>query len=302
MPPCILTRPSRGNHSHYNPLTLRSSRPRNPLPLKGGATLPSPLEGKGQGGGGNHPSPKDSRLSTLPQGEGDWTVERSRAYFDRMDPEIADLFPDRFVSSELGQIPEKWEVKTLGELCHKPQYGYTASAKNEPVGPKFLRITDINKTAWINWDTVPHCQMTDKDFDKYRLAKGDVLITRMADPGHGVMVEENQEAVFASYLIRFCPKHEQYARLLQYWLRSDHYWKLVKERGAGTTRASLNAKVLSGFPFVVPSAMAATVFSNQISGLRNRVVGNTAETKLLAAQRDALLPKLVRVRDATDYD
>ena len=37
----------------------------------------------------------------------------------------------------------------MGDLSHKPQYGYTAAAKSEHVGPKFLRITDINKTAWI---------------------------------------------------------------------------------------------------------------------------------------------------------
>ena len=39
---------------------------------------------------------------------------------------LADLFPDRLVDSELGPIPEGWEVGPLGELCHKPQYGYTA--------------------------------------------------------------------------------------------------------------------------------------------------------------------------------
>ena len=32
-------------------------------------------------------------------------------------PDIADLFPDRLVPSELGEIPEGWEVKALGELC-----------------------------------------------------------------------------------------------------------------------------------------------------------------------------------------
>ena len=69
---------------------------------------------------------------------------------------IADLFPGRLVESELGQIPEGWNVKTLGTLCDKPQYGYTASAQVEAVGPKFLRITDINKIPWIDWSNVPY--------------------------------------------------------------------------------------------------------------------------------------------------
>ena len=167
--------------------------------------------------------------------------------------EFYDLFPDRLVASELGEIPKGWEVKALDELTRKPQYGYTESAKDAPIGPKFVRITDINKKAWIEWELVPHCEITEEDFGKYRLYKNDILIARMADPGHGCMIEEDQQAVFASYLIRFRPLQKRYARFLQYWLRSDAYWELVQERGAGTTRLSLNAKVLSVFPLVVPT-------------------------------------------------
>ena len=50
---------------------------------------------------------------------------------------LYDLFPDRLVDSELGEIPEGWEVKALGDICSKPQYGYTQSAQDGPVGPKF---------------------------------------------------------------------------------------------------------------------------------------------------------------------
>ena len=109
-----------------------------------------------------------------------------------------DLFPDRLVDSELGEIPEGWDVKELGDICHKPQYGYTASASDEHVGPKFLRITDINKKAWIEWEAVPYCEITDENRSKYRLRHGDILIARMADPGHGCMVEEDRDAVVTS--------------------------------------------------------------------------------------------------------
>ena len=221
-----------------------------------------------------------------------------------MDTETADLFPSAFQDSPLGKIPQGWSVRTLGDLSHQPQYGYTASASDEIVGPKFLRITDINKQAWIDWSSVPYCEITDKDIDKYRLYEGDVLIARMADPGHGMVIEENREAVFASYLIRFRPILDQYAYLLQYWLRSDSYWELVKGREIGTTRASLNAKTLSGFPLVIPPLNIVEVFSSQISSLRDRIVANTSETESLASLRDTLLPKLlsgeIRVDDAAE--
>ena len=184
-------------------------------------------------------------------------------------------------------------MKTLGDLSHKPQYGYTQSAQDDPVGPKFLRITDINKGAYVVWDSVPYCQITPKNYEKYRLHDGDVLIARMADPGHGCVVEGEPEAVFASYLIRFRPLDRRFGRFLQYWLRSDGYWRFVQERGAGTTRISLNAKVLSAFPLVLPPDALVDGFGDAISKLRSRVVTNTGESSTLAAQRDALLPKLV---------
>lgn len=68
-----------------------------------------------------------------------------------MDAATADLFPDSFDDSELGPIPHGWQISTLEDICEKPQYGYTASASDTPIGPKFLRITDINKEPWINW-------------------------------------------------------------------------------------------------------------------------------------------------------
>ena len=36
----------------------------------------------------------------------------------KITPEILDLFPDRLVDSELGEIPEGWEVRSLGELVN----------------------------------------------------------------------------------------------------------------------------------------------------------------------------------------
>ena len=207
--------------------------------------------------------------------------------------DIADLFPDRVVDSELGEIPKGWVVRTLGDVCYKPQYGFTASAQSQPVGPRFLRITDINKKPWVSWSKVPYCRATDDEFSKYRLSKGDVLIARMADPGHGILIEEDLGAIFASYLIRFRPIESRTGRFLQYWLNSDAYWHLVRGRAAGTTRRSLNARVLSLFPMVVPSNAVADAFTGVVGALRGRLVANAEEMETLSALRDTLLPKLI---------
>ncbi len=122
---------------------LNHSPPQHHSPLEGEShsaiadvvgDITPPLRGShnpqsGFGGGNNNqmaktdiPPPALRRADALvsptpPQGGSDWTVERARAYLDRMDPEIADLFPDRLVDSELGEIPEGWETKSLDEIA-----------------------------------------------------------------------------------------------------------------------------------------------------------------------------------------
>ena len=49
----------------------------------------------------------------------------------------------------------KWREVILNEICTS-QYGYTASAEEQNVGLKFLRITDIVPET-INWLSVPYC-------------------------------------------------------------------------------------------------------------------------------------------------
>ena len=219
-----------------------------------------------------------------------------------MDADTAALFPNTFDDSPLGEVPTGWAVRRLGDVTEKPQYGFTASAQSKAVGPRFLRITDINKVPWIDWSSVPYCHISADDYQKYRVQESDLLIARMADPGHGVMIEDDVEAVFASYLIRFRPRNVTYGRYLQYWLRSDSYWSIVAARSSGSTRASLNAKVLAAFDVLVPPEAVVRTFGQKVDALRSKLTGSVGESGTLAALRDALLPKLIsgelRVKDA----
>ncbi|EEL1997481.1 restriction endonuclease subunit S, partial [Salmonella enterica subsp. enterica serovar Havana] len=49
-----------------------------------------------------------------------------------------------------GKLPEGWVGPQLDEIATDINYGYTASSTSENIGPKMLRITDIqdNKVDW----------------------------------------------------------------------------------------------------------------------------------------------------------
>lgn len=150
-----------------------------------------------------------------------------------------------------------------------------------------------NYRTVTNWENVPFCEITEIDYEKYELSYGDIVIARMADPGHAAFFEDDIEAVFASYLIRFKPRNIRYDRYLQYWLRSRQYWQLVNGAKTGTTRSSLNAKVLGSFKLLLPSPTICKIFADLVQDLRAKIIVNNEQMRTLAETRDALLPKLV---------
>jgi type I restriction enzyme S subunit len=199
----------------------------------------------------------------------------------------------RMIDSPLGEIPEGWKVKKLPELV-ETQYGVTKSANEAEVGPKFLRGTDINKNTYIDWASVPYCEVDKAEFAKYRLAVGDVLVIRMADPGKVAIVEKDIISVFGSYLIRLKIISDQLTPYyLFYFLLSDRYQGYVTGASTGTTRKSASASVIVDIQIAIPPEQLRKAFEEQVSALRH-VLNNLLDRNAnLCRTRDMLLPKLI---------
>jgi type I restriction enzyme S subunit len=199
----------------------------------------------------------------------------------------------RMVESELGPVPEGWEVRHLSELV-ETQYGYTESAREDPVGPKYVRGTDINKTSYIRWDTVPYCSIDEADYGKYVLRIGDVLVIRMADPGKVGIIEKDIDAVFASYLIRLKIKSNLLSPyFLFYFLSSERYQSYVTGASTGTTRRSASAGVITDIDILLPTARLREQFDTHIVSTREMLNNLLDRNATLRHTRDLLLPRLV---------
>jgi type I restriction enzyme S subunit len=146
--------------------------------------------------------------------------------------------------TEIGPMPEHWGVRKLGELCEKPQYGYTASAAADPIGPKFLRITDIQDGV-VNWPTVPYCRCSGREAVRYQLRAGDMLFARIgATTGKAFLVGDCPAAVFASYLIRMRTKPELVPNYLGHFTETPLYWDQIDAAKGGRLKQGVNAPVL----------------------------------------------------------
>ena len=145
-------------------------------------------------------------------------------------------------------LPLGWAIAPVGDVCSQPQYGYTTRASNEG-DLRLLRTSDIT-SGKINWETVPYCSENPDDMEKYILKDGDILVSRAGSIGVSHLVTNPQEAVFASYLIRFKPLID--AQFLAYFLQSPKYWVTIADEKLGIAVPNVNATKLRSIMVPVP--------------------------------------------------
>lgn len=145
-----------------------------------------------------------------------------------------------------------WKQVILREICDDISYGFTASASNDIVGPKFLRITDIVPEL-IDWDSVPHCEIEPQKSDKYLLKAGDIVIARTgATTGYAKRINKTVDAVFASYLVRIRVKPEHDNRFVGLIVQSDDYKRFIHANLGGAAQPQANAQILTSYPIKLP--------------------------------------------------
>ena len=149
--------------------------------------------------------------------------------------------------SEVLAVPSnRWEVKPLSDLAEAIQYGYTAKAKTDAAGIRYLRITDIQDDH-VEWSTVPSCDVSEVESEKYLLAAGDLVFARTgATVGKSFLIRGNiPKSVFASYLIRVRLRKHIDPRYVAHFFQSPSYWNQIAESSAGIGQPNVNGTKLA---------------------------------------------------------
>jgi type I restriction enzyme S subunit len=181
------------------------------------------------------------------------------------------------------------------------QYGLNASAMKDQEGTRFLRVTDINKSNWINWSNVPSVVISAEQMSKYLLEKGDLIVARMADPGKSAIFEDDEvESVFASYLVRLKPKNYEQGLFIFGFLKSSDYIQYAEGAISGSVQKNMNARVIVNTQIRWPEESALTTFASEVDYLRVRIITSIRETRWLQNLRDTLLPELLSGRIRAD--
>ena len=173
------------------------------------------------------------------------------------------------------------------------QYGYTETATTEPVGPKFLRITDIAQN-YIDWNGVPYCPISEENHEKYVLSEGDVVVARTgATVGYAKMVGRNiPDSVFASFLVRIRPIDDEYRYYFGLAITSAEFLNFVQTNAGGSAQPQANPPLLGEFELPIPNKQSLPEFNTKISSFLGVIESNETEISKLHEVKDTMVKML----------
>jgi len=196
-------------------------------------------------------------------------------------------------SQDLAELPAKWVWATVGNISDRIHYGYTAKSESAPVGPKLLRITDIQNDK-VNWESVPYCKIEEKEKSKYLLEDGDLVFARTgATVGKSYLLSSKFPAsVFASYLIRIIINERISKEFVSIFFKSSAYWRQITSDQIGIGQPNVNAQILSKIILPLPPPLEQMEIVKRINALF-RLTDRIESLLAAAGERVAMLTQAI---------
>ena len=152
--------------------------------------------------------------------------------------------------TEIGPVPESWELRPIGEFAHQLQYGL--SVRGEPSGRYPILRMNCQQDGKVLLRDLQFVNVDDETAKTYRVKPGDILFNRTNSyelVGRTAIVEIETDAVFASYLVRVSIDNKRLdPRFLNHFLNWDSAQaELKKLASRGVSQANISAGKLREF-------------------------------------------------------
>ena len=194
--------------------------------------------------------------------------------------DLYDLFPDRLVPSELGEIPEGWEVKALGDVIE------IHDSKRIPLNSR----QRANRQGTFPYYGAAGIMDYVDDF----LFDGVYVLTGE----DGSVINPDGLPVVQYVWGQFWVNNHAHVLRGKDQVSEEQLYLLLQQVDiqafvTGAVQPKLSQRNLKAVPVVYPGPSICRAFSNLIEPAFEKVRDNVDESKLLSHQRDELLLKLV---------
>ncbi len=184
---------------------------------------------------------------------------------------LADLFPDRFEDSELGEIPAGWKIVKLGSLLELA-YGKALKAEDRRKGD----FPVYGSNGQVGWHNEP------------LVAGPGIVVGRKGNPGIATWVPSDFFPIDTTFYVTPTAACSS-LHFLFHALRSHDLASL----GADSAVPGLNRNLAYMSQQVCPAALVLMAFERFADVASRRLHSSNEECRALVAARDALLPRLI---------
>jgi type I restriction enzyme S subunit len=217
---------------------------------------------------------------------------------------LADLFPDSFEDSELGEIPKGWGGGRFGDVVEQLRDQENPLSSPEALFHHFsLPAFDEGQSPKAEYGESIKSQ-------KSRVPTGVVLLSKLNPEIERVWLVDVRpfERAVCSTEFLVLRARSPFTRSFVYCLaRSPLFRQQIEGLVTGTSKSHQRAQVGSilDLAVVAPPLSVVAAFDRSAESLLARTLKCRQETRTLTALRDTLLPKLIsgelRVRDAKRF-
>ena len=214
---------------------------------------------------------------------------------------LYDLFPDRLVDSEPGEIPEGWEVATLADFATLNPEVWTQETR-----PALINYVDLSNTKWGRIETATSYEATSAPSRAQRVLRPGDTIVGIVRPGNGsyaLIFEHGLTGSTGFAVLR--PRTAHYVEFVYLAATEPENIETLAHLADGAAYPAVRPQVLVATPVVRPPDEVSVWFSQATGPMLARISQSERESRTLAALRDALLPKLIsgeiRVMDAERF-
>lgn len=201
--------------------------------------------------------------------------------------DLFDLFRDRLVESELGEIPEGWEAGTLGNVAEHPRRGVRPDSI-EPDAPYIaLEHMPRRSIALSEWSTADGLESS-----KFAFKKGEILFGKLRPYFHKVGVAP-VDGVCSTDIVVVTPQGPAWFGFVLGHVSSVEFVDYTDAGSTGTKMPRTSWSDMSRYEVAMPPEPVAQAFTDLVQPAIYRILEAIHESRTLAALRDAMLPKLI---------
>jgi type I restriction enzyme S subunit len=193
----------------------------------------------------------------------------------------------RFKDENGNDFPD-WEEKKLGEVTNYTKGFAFKSSNYSDIGSRIIRVSDLGDSKikskcnkiFIN-------ESRSKDFVKYKLIKGDIIITtvgsnpelRGSSVGRGILVMEDNLGYLNQNLLKFNVNSEFNNEFIYGFINTDKYFHYIKSVKRGNAnQANITVVDLLDYKIALPNLDEQTKIANFLSKIDAKI--NAVNTQI----------------------